>query len=108
MFYRLLTRRAEPMGFPVITTTPDTGDGPLVETEPPPPTNAQTWCAIIITSMIFASVHPQWSQPVIFVLSVCLGYAYERTGNLWVPITIHAGFNTLSTAVFLLGLYAPH
>ena len=29
-------------------------------------------------------------------------YAYERTGNLWVPILIHAAFNTSSTLVFLI------
>jgi len=26
---------------------------------------------------------------------------YERTGTLWVPITMHALFNTASTVVFL-------
>lgn len=108
LLYRIFTRQPEPFGFSVVSETADLGNGPVVQTAPPPPTQAQTWSAIIITSMIFASVHPAWSQPVIFLLAVCLGYAYERSGNLWVPITIHAGFNTLSTAVFLLGLYAPH
>jgi membrane protease YdiL (CAAX protease family) len=72
----------------------------------PPPTAPQTWAAIAVTSLIFASVHPTWSMPVIFVLALCLGYAYERTGNLWVSITIHAGFNTISTVIFLTTLYA--
>jgi membrane protease YdiL (CAAX protease family) len=59
------------------------------------------WLAVIVTSMLFASVHTMWMAPLIFVLSLCLGYAYERTGNLWVPIVIHAIFNTVSTVEFL-------
>jgi membrane protease YdiL (CAAX protease family) len=59
------------------------------------------WLAVVITSVIFAVVHPLWMAPLIFVLSICLGYAYERTGNLWVPIVMHALFNTSSTIVFL-------
>jgi membrane protease YdiL (CAAX protease family) len=43
-------------------------------------------------------------SPLIFVLSLCLGYAYERTGNLWVPITIHALFNTIETVYSLYAL----
>jgi membrane protease YdiL (CAAX protease family) len=60
------------------------------------------WIAIVITSLLFASVHPAWMAPPIFVLSLCLGYSYERTGNLYVPITMHALFNTLSTLQYLL------
>ena len=37
----------------------------------------------------------------IFVLSLCLGYAYERTRNLWVPIFMHAAFNASSVVMFL-------
>jgi membrane protease YdiL (CAAX protease family) len=66
-----------------------------------PSTNRHLWAAVLVTSLLFAMVHPGWMRPMIFVLSVCLGYAYERTGNLWAPITIHAAFNTLSTVVFL-------
>jgi membrane protease YdiL (CAAX protease family) len=75
--------------------------------DPVTPNAWHTWAAILVTSIAFASVHPGWSQPIIFVLSVCLGYAYERTGNLWVPITIHAVFNSISMAIFLTGL-GPH
>jgi membrane protease YdiL (CAAX protease family) len=59
------------------------------------------WLAIGITSFIFAIVHPIWMAPLIFVLAVCLGYAYERTGNLWTSITMHAIFNISSTVIFL-------
>ena len=50
---------------------------------------------------MFAGVHQPWTLPPIFVLSVCLGLAYERTGNLWVPVVMHAAFNGLMTAFFL-------
>lgn len=46
-------------------------------------------------------LHDRWEAPVIFLLAICMGYAYERTGNLWVSITIHAAFNTVSTLIFL-------
>lgn len=62
------------------------------------------WAAIIVTSALFACVHPRWTWPPIFVLSLCLGYAYERTGNLWVPVVIHAAFNSTSTVVYLYSL----
>jgi membrane protease YdiL (CAAX protease family) len=59
------------------------------------------WIAIVFTSVIFALVHPQlWMMPPIFILSLCLGYAYERTGNLWVPILIHAAFNAVNVILF--------
>ncbi len=59
------------------------------------------WMAILLTSFLFAIIHPLWTAPLIFVLAVCLGYAYERTGNLWAPIVIHALFNTINTIEFL-------
>ncbi|HEY8749510.1 MAG TPA: CPBP family intramembrane glutamic endopeptidase [Tepidisphaeraceae bacterium] len=62
-----------------------------------------SWLAILITSALFAIIHPIWSAPIIFLLAIFLGYAYERTGNLWVPITMHAMFNTVSTLLFLAG-----
>jgi membrane protease YdiL (CAAX protease family) len=59
------------------------------------------WMAVLCTSIIFALIHPLWMSPIIFVLSLCLGYAYERTGNLWTSILIHAAFNSVSTVAFL-------
>jgi membrane protease YdiL (CAAX protease family) len=64
--------------------------------------SAVRWLAVILTSIVFALIHPLWTAPLIFLLSVCLGYAYERTGSLWVPIIMHAMFNTSSTVMFLL------
>lgn len=59
------------------------------------------WIAVVVTSLAFASIHPGWTTPMIFALSILLGYAYERTGNLWVPIVMHALFNGASTFLSL-------
>ena len=60
------------------------------------------WAAIVCTSICFAIVHQHlWLMPPIFFLSLCLGYAYERTGNLWVPIAVHAAFNATSLMIFV-------
>jgi membrane protease YdiL (CAAX protease family) len=60
------------------------------------------WLAILGTSLIFAMFHPAWMWPPIFVLSLGLGYVYERTGNLWAAITIHCLFNSMETVQYLL------
>ncbi len=53
------------------------------------------WPAILATSVIFAAAHYHQPQgiPSLFVLSVALGYNYERTGRLISPILIHVIFN---------------
>ena len=63
------------------------------------PSTSARWMAIVLTSLAFAVVHPWWTMPPIFFLSLCLGYTYERWGNLWVPIFIHAMFNAISMTV---------
>jgi membrane protease YdiL (CAAX protease family) len=62
---------------------------------------AARWIAVATASVVFAAVHPLWMAPMILVLSVGLGYVYERTANLWASILVHAIFNTISTVVFL-------
>lgn len=59
------------------------------------------WTAIVITSVLFALIHlgatsdaPQ-ALIMLYVLSLALGYVYERTGSLVAPITMHALFNGL-------------
>ena len=109
LFYRLSRRRGRTTVQPTvpegIVDSPIAG-APVLPFSPAAdaPTAFGTWAAILVTAAIFAWVHPSWSRPIIFVLAVCLGYAYERTGNLWVPITMHAAFNTISTALFLAGV----
>ncbi len=57
--------------------------------------------AVILTSLLFAFVHPGWTRPPIFVLSLFLGFAYERRGNLWTTIFMHAMFNGVMVLGFL-------
>jgi membrane protease YdiL (CAAX protease family) len=59
-----------------------------------------SWFAIILAAAAFAMVHHWYTWPQIFFLGFCLGYAYERTGNLWLPITMHAMFNLTSIWLF--------
>ena len=55
------------------------------------------WFAILISSGIFAAIHANTGHwPALFVLGVCLGYAYEKSGSLFRPIFIHSFFNAAS------------
>src|SRR5688572_2657081 len=99
---------ARRMREPVAVVTTDVAEipagppaGPIAVSPSTPRPVWRLWLAIAITSLVFAGIHPGWTVPVIFVLSLGLGYAYERTGNLWVPLTIHLLFNTLQTTFFL-------
>jgi membrane protease YdiL (CAAX protease family) len=62
------------------------------------------WPAIVVSSIFFASMHPdnpaQW--PALFVLAIGLGYAYEKSGSLFQSIFMHAMFNGTMTAATLL------
>jgi len=54
------------------------------------------WPAVIAGSALFAVVHQQPAHwPALFTLSMCLGYAYEKSGSLLRPIFIHAFFNAI-------------
>jgi membrane protease YdiL (CAAX protease family) len=96
-FFTATIRRPDPASdaLPVLPVL----DYAMPQAAPPP--RRLTWTAVVITSLIFASVHPAWMAPLIFLLSLCLGYVYERTGSLWAPIVIHAAFNATSTVFFL-------
>jgi membrane protease YdiL (CAAX protease family) len=55
------------------------------------------WVAILISSGLFAATHADTGHwPALFVLGVCLGYAYEKSGSLFRPIFIHSLFNAVS------------
>jgi membrane protease YdiL (CAAX protease family) len=62
----------------------------------------------LITALIFGAVH---GDLVLFPTLAALGFvaalAYAATGNLWVPITLHALNNALG-AVFLVGASLHH
>ncbi len=59
------------------------------------------WIAIGAASLAFGTVHfgQAHAIPALVLLSVLLGYAYERTGSLMAPFAIHAAFN-LKTLVW--------
>ncbi len=60
------------------------------------------WPAVIASSALFAIVHQQPAHwPALFTLSMCLGYAYEKSGSLLRPIFIHAFFNAIVITVAL-------
>jgi membrane protease YdiL (CAAX protease family) len=64
------------------------------------------WISILGTSTLFTLVHRMGQPPVpwhalvpIFVLSVSMGVAYERTKRIGVPIAMHVCFNALNVAL---------
>ena len=62
------------------------------------------WPAIAASSVFFALMHADPGHwPALFVLGVCLGYSYEKSGSLFRPIFIHIFFNasSVATALFL-------
>ena len=55
------------------------------------------WLAIVISSVVFAIIHADAGHwPTLFVLGVCLGYSYEKSGSLLRPVFIHSLFNAAS------------
>ncbi|NNM84398.1 MAG: CPBP family intramembrane metalloprotease [Phycisphaerales bacterium] len=71
---------------------------------PPPAANTRDrWLAIVITAAAFALLHGEIAWlPVLFPLAVGLGWIYERTGNIWSDITMHAAFNAVSLTINML------
>ena len=60
------------------------------------------WLAILISSILFAIIHANTGHwPALFMLGLCLGYAYEKSGSLFRPIFIHSLFNTVSIVAAL-------
>jgi len=68
------------------------------------------WVAIVLTSVLFTLVHLGGGVPLesahalapLFVLSVAMGVAYERTRSVWAPVVMHAGFNGLNVLIAVL------
>ena len=59
---------------------------------------------IVLNAALFAAIHlhlPSFGG--LFVLAVCLTLAYEWSGSLFVPITMHALFNAFSVVALLGG-----
>ena len=54
---------------------------------------------IVFTSIVFAMVHGMgllWHWPALFLLSCCMGYAYEKSSSLLRAIVVHALFNSIT------------
>ncbi len=60
------------------------------------------WVSILIVSAIFSVLHPLMHLPAIFILSVAMGYVYEKSGSLLRPMFIHCIFNSSQIALALL------
>ena len=62
--------------------------------------------AITLTSVAFVLMHMTVASPhalaPLFVLSLGLGWAYERTGRLAAPIVMHMVFNLANLALALV------
>lgn len=62
----------------------------------------RAWLAIGFSSGLFMIMHPDPGHwPALFVLGMCMGYAYEKSGSLWRPIIIHAIFNATAVVATL-------
>ena len=65
------------------------------------------WLVIGACSVLFAAVHPDMAHwPALFVLSMGIGYAYEKSGSLWQAIFVHALFNGYSVLSVYREVYA--
>tara|TARA_B100001059_G_scaffold157246_1_gene156801 strand:- start:20833 stop:21756 length:924 start_codon:yes stop_codon:yes gene_type:complete len=75
------------------------GSHPLTEGESP-------WVSIVITSLIFATMHGAMVDlrglAALFVLSLGFGWIYVRTGRLIASIVMHAAFNAFNILVVIL------
>ncbi|OHB56728.1 MAG: hypothetical protein A2173_00585 [Planctomycetes bacterium RBG_13_44_8b] len=59
------------------------------------------WQAIFIASVIFSLLHPWMHLPALMILSIAMGYAYEKSGSLLRSIFIHSIFNSTMIAFAL-------
>jgi len=61
------------------------------------------WPAIAASSVFFAIMHADPGHwPSLFILGVCMGYSYEKSGSLLRPIFIHFFFNAISIIATLI------
>lgn len=67
------------------------------------------WLAIFLSSTLFAATHtlgninmPWYAVAAIFILSIALGIAFERTKRIGVPIIMHVLFNAANVAITLM------
>ncbi|MBW8039524.1 MAG: CPBP family intramembrane metalloprotease [Planctomycetes bacterium] len=64
---------------------------------------SRVWLSIFISAGLFSMVHGNVQHwPALFLLGVCLGYAYEKSGSLFRPIFIHTFFNAITIILVML------
>lgn len=69
---------------------------------------AGVWAATLTTGLLFGAIHAslvQFLPLAFFGIVQCI--IYERTKTLWVPMAVHAVFNSLSVLFILLMPYLP-
>ncbi len=59
--------------------------------------------AVVVSSLLFALVHPAAVLVPILMLALLLGWAFERTKSVWVPIGVHFLHNGVAFALVLWG-----
>ncbi|TFH13682.1 MAG: CPBP family intramembrane metalloprotease [Lentisphaerales bacterium] len=57
---------------------------------------------ILLSSLLFASLHPIQDWPPIFILSLGISAAYALTGSVIVPVIAHSVFNLVSVVLLML------
>ncbi len=63
------------------------------------------WVAVLLPALIFAALHANLASfPQLVVLGVLFSLAYERTGNIAVPMLAHALFNLNTILLLLAGI----
>jgi len=108
---------AEPEGAPIAAEL-NPYLAPHVVIEPTTPADAEpsrqpelrgplAWCAIGISSAIFALLHwnhgPDWVP--LLLLAAGMGYLYQRTHRLLPSLVVHAGLNSLSMWMLWVHIY---
>ncbi|MEO0964730.1 MAG: JDVT-CTERM system glutamic-type intramembrane protease [Planctomycetota bacterium] len=77
----------------------------------PMPAAPRRWLAIGVTTVVFVLAHggvaSPHALPALTVLSITLGYQYERTRSLITPIACHAGFNAVNIGLASLIVSSP-
>lgn len=65
------------------------------------------WPAVVLSSLLFAAVHVEITQPLfsfaLFLLGGVFALVYHRTGSLVVPTIGHAAFNLIAVVLAILG-----
>lgn len=70
-------------------------------------TRIPRWLAFVVPALVFAVMHANLGAFVpLFVLGVLFAYAYERSGNIAVPMIAHALFNLHTVVLLMAGVTA--